>query len=384
MLFGQTVTKNKHTVPFSFEITHKDNKTNARVGKIKTRRGVINTPVFMPVGTQGTVKTMTPDELREIGTQIILSNVYHLSLRPGSDLIEKAGGLHKFINWQGPILTDSGGYQVFSLAKLRKIGEEGVEFQSHFDGSKYFFSPESVIKAQEWFDADIIMPLDECVPYPTTYEYAKASTKLTCLWAERSKKMHTGPQALFGIVQGSFYPDLRKECCEKLSGLDFSGYALGGLSVGENSEVREQTIKESVPLLVKDRPKYLMGIGTPRDILSSVESGADMFDCVLPTRNARNGCLFSHNGRINITNSRYRNSFSPIDDKCSCYVCRNYTKAYLHHLFRCKEILALRLNTWHNLCFYYSFMEETRKSILEGTFSEYKKKFLSEYNRHNP
>ncbi len=369
---------------FSFEVIHKDTKTSARVGKLITSNGTIDTPVFMPVGTQGTIKTMSSEELQEIGIQIVLVNAYHLSLRPGSEVVEKAGGLHKFMHWQRPLLTDSGGYQVFSLAKLRQISEDGVEFQSHFDGSRHFFSPEDVIKSQEHFGADIIMPLDECTPYPCSYEYARSSMKLTCLWAEKSKAVHeNGEQALFGIVQGNFYHDLRKVCCETLVKLNFSGYALGGLSVGEDRAMRQEIVEKTIPFLPEDKPRYLMGVGEPEDIFLSVEAGVDMFDCVLPTRNARNGCIFTHNGRISIKSGRYKDEFVPLDDKCDCYVCRNYTRAYLHHLLRCNEILGLRLNTWHNLHFYNSLMEEIRENILQDTFAEYKERFLSKYSSKN-
>ncbi len=369
---------------FSFEIVHSDTKKKARVGKLTTPHGTIDTPVFMPVGTQGTVKTMSTEELQEIGIQIVLSNAYHLSLRPGSEVIKKAGGLHKFMHWRGPILTDSGGYQVFSMAKLRDVSEEGVEFQSHFDGSRHFFTPEDVVKLQEHFGADIIMPLDECTPYPCSYEYARSSMKLTCLWAERSKAVHeNGKQVLFGVIQGNFYHDLRKDCCESLLKLDFPGYALGGLSVGEGKEMRQEIVEGTIPFLPEDKPRYLMGVGEPEDIVLSVEAGVDMFDCVLPTRNARNGCIFTHNGRISIKSGKYKDDFLPLDDRCNCYVCRNYTRAYLHHLFRCNEILSLRLNTWHNLHFYNSLMEEIRESILQDRFSQYKEGFLSRYGSND-
>lgn len=365
---------------FKFEVVHKDRKTNARTGRMETRHGTVSTPVFMPVGTQGTVKTMSPEELEKIGVPIILANAYHLSLRPGSELIKEAGGLHEFMHWDHPILTDSGGYQVFSLAKLRQVCDEGVQFQSHFDGSRHFFKPEDVIKLQEALNADIIMPLDECAPYPSTYEHARSAMELTCLWAKRSEAAHSGEQTLFGIIQGNFYSDLRRECCEKLSELDFQGYALGGLSVGEDRRTRQKIVEETLPFLSEDKPRYSMGIGEPEDILLNIEAGVDMFDCVLPTRNARNGCIFTYNGRFSIRNAKNKSDFTPPDDTCDCYVCRNYTKAYLHHLFRCNEILGLRLNTWHNLHFYNSFMHKIKESILADTFSEYKQQFLYTYN----
>lgn len=369
---------------FEFQLLHKDKETGARAGRIFTSHGVIDTPVFMPVGTQAAVKTMSPDELKEIGVRIILANTYHLSLRPGSGIIKKAGGLHKFMNWDRAVLTDSGGYQVFSLAKLRKVNEKGVEFQSHIDGSKHFFTPERVIEIQEDMGADIIMPLDECTPYPCTYEYAKNSTKLTSLWAEKSKAAHRdNGQALFGIIQGNFYPDLRKESFRAVTELDFPGYAVGGVSVGEDRSMRNEVMEKTVPFLPESKPRYLMGVGDPEDLFSGVENGVDMFDCVLPTRNARNGSIFTHKGRMSIRSSKNREVFSPLDDECDCYVCKNYTRAYLHHIFRCGEILALRLNTWHNLYFIGKFMAEIRKSILENRFSKYRDEFIRGFRKEN-
>ncbi len=367
---------------FEFQLLHKDKETGARAGRIFTSHGVIDTPVFMPVGTQAAVKTMSPDELKKIGVRIILANTYHLSLRPGSGIIKKAGGLHKFMSWDRAVLTDSGGYQVFSLAKLRKVNEKGVEFQSHIDGSKHFFTPESIIEIQEDMGADIIMPLDECMAYPCTYEYAKNSTRITSLWAKKSKAAHRdNGQALFGIIQGNFYPDLRKESCRAITELDFSGYAIGGVSVGEDRSMCNEVIEGTVPFLPEGKPRYLMGVGDPEDLFSGVEKGMDMFDCVLPTRNARNGSIFTHKGRMSIRSSKNREVFAPLDDECDCYVCKNYTRAYLHHIFRCGEILALRLNTWHNLYFIGKLMAEIRKSILENRFSKYRDEFIKGFRK---
>jgi queuine tRNA-ribosyltransferase len=365
---------------FSFEIIHRDKTTGARVGRITTSHGIIDTPVFMPVGTQGTVKTMTPEELGEIGVQAVLANTYHLSLRPGYPIIEAAGGLHRFMHWDRPILTDSGGYQIFSMAKLRQVSEDGVEFQSHFDGSRRFFTPGDIVRTQEILGTDIMMVLDECTPYPCSYEDARKSMKLTYLWAKKSKAAYkSNGQALFGIVQGNFYPDLREESSRALVELDFHGYAIGGVSVGEDRSMRQKVVDETVAFLPEGKPRYLMGVGDPEDIVGTVERGIDMFDCVLPTRNARNGCIFTRNGRMSIRNSKYRDQFVPLDEKCDCYTCRNYTMAYLHHLFRCSEILGLRLNTWHNLHFINSLMKEMRESILQDRFAEYKQEFLRGY-----
>lgn len=360
-----------------FEISKKDDTSHARVGKLYTSHGVIDTPVFMPVGTQGTVKTFTPAELTEIGVSIMLSNVYHLYLRPGMDVIKKAGGLHKFINWDRPILTDSGGFQIFSLAKFRRITEEGVEFQSHIDGSVHFFTPEKVIEAQNILGSDIIMPLDECTPYPCDYDYACNSIGLTIKWLIQSVKIHKKMgQSLFGIVQGSVFPELRLQCIERFAELDLPGYAVGGLSVGEPVEQMHEIIAFTVPKLPEEKPRYLMGSGTPIDIIHSIEHGVDMFDCVLPTRNARTGTAFTSTGRLVIRNADCKEDFSPLDPECSCYTCKNYSRAYIRHLLNAEEILGLRLVSYHNVYFFIKLLENIRKAISEDRFQEIKKVIL--------
>lgn len=361
-----------------FEIVKKDTSSQARQGKLHTPHGTIDTPVFMPVGTQGTVKTFTPAELAEIGVSIILSNVYHLYLRPGIDVIEKAGGLHRFINWHRPILTDSGGYQIFSLAKFRKIKDEGVEFQSHIDGSVHFFTPEKVMEAQNILGSDIIMPLDECTPYPCDYDYACNSLELTIKWLFQSIKIHKKiDQSLFGIVQGSVFKELREQCVERLVELDLPGYAVGGLSVGEPVGQMHEIIAFTVPKLPEEKPRYLMGSGTPIDIIHSIENGVDMFDCVLPTRNARTGTAFTSTGRLVIRNADYKEDFSPLDPECSCYTCKNYSRAYIRHLLNAEEILGLRLVSYHNVYFFIKLLEDIRKAISEDRFQEMKKSILT-------
>jgi queuine tRNA-ribosyltransferase len=338
---------------FEFELIKESSECKARLGKIHTNHGDIETPIFMPVGTKATVKAMTPEELKDIEAQIILGNTYHLYLRPGHDLIEEAGGLHKFMNWDRPILTDSGGFQVFSLGNLRKITEEGVEFRSHVDGSKHFISPEKSMEIQNSLGSDIMMAFDECVPYPATYEYAKNSMERTTRWAKRCKEYHknTENQALFGIVQGSMYEDLRKESVKQLTELDFPGYGIGGLSVGEPRDLMCEVMDYTVELLPKDKPRYLMGVGSPDYLFEAVERGIDMADCVLPTRMARNGAFITSKGQVTIKNAKYKRDFSPIDSNCNCYTCRNYSKAYMRHLFNENEILGARLATIHNLFF---------------------------------
>lgn len=361
---------------FAFEIIKEDNQTRARLGKMKTAHGEINTPVFMPVGTQAVVKTLTPEDLLEIGAEIILSNTYHLYLRPGDELIADLGGLHKFMHWDYPILTDSGGFQVFSLGKLRKISDEGVTFQSHIDGAKHFISPEKAIKIQENLGADIIMCFDECTPYPSTYDYTLDSMELTSLWAGRCKEAHSREdQALFGIVQGGMFKDLRTKSAEDLIEIGFDGYAIGGVSVGEAKPLMYDITEHTVQYLPKDKPHYLMGVGTPEDIVEGVGLGIDMFDCVMPTRNARNGTLFTSFGKVVIRHAKYAQDNQPIDPTCSCYTCRNYSRAYLRHLFMAKEITVLRLNTIHNLYFYISLIKNIRKAIKEDRFLEFKKEF---------
>lgn len=381
----------------SFELIKKDSATNARVGRITTQRGIINTPVFMPVGTQGTVKAMLPEELKELGVEIILSNTYHLYLRPGHDLIKELGGLHKFMHWDGPILTDSGGYQVFSHAKIRKIKEEGVYFQSHIDGLSHFISPEKAIEIQEALGSDIIMCLDECTPYPSTYEYTLESMELTHRWARRCKERQgqgSGVRGhglgensplvpkplplaplLFGIIQGGMFEDLRKRSAEEIVNIGFDGYAIGGLSVGEENELMYKIVDAATPNLPEDKPRYLMGVGTPEDLVECVGRGIDMFDCVMPTRSARNGLLFTSKGKLVIKNSQFANDPKPIDENCGCYTCKNYSLGYLRHVYMANEIIASRLNTIHNLYYYINLMKEIRQAILENRYKEFRKEF---------
>ena len=337
----------------TYELLHVDKNSGARRGVIHTPHGDIQTPVFMPVGTQATVKSVTPEELKEIEAQIILANTYHLYLRPGSKLIKEAGRLHEFMHWDRPILTDSGGFQVFSLGPLRNITEEGVEFKSYLDGSKHFLSPESVMEIENDLGADIIMAFDECCPYPSTYEYTKQSMERTTRWAERCKKAHAREEAqgLFGIVQGGFYKDLRKQSVEDLIKLDFPGYAIGGISVGEPKEKFLEILQYTAPLLPKNKPRYLMGVGTPDYLIESALAGIDMCDCVLPTRIARNGTAMTWQGKKVIRNATYEKDFTTLDEECDCYACKNYTKAYIHHLIKNKEILGVRLLSTHNLRF---------------------------------
>lgn len=356
-----------------FEILEKDK--NARAGLIKTEKGNINTPAFMPVGTQATVKAMSPDELKEIGAEIILCNTYHLYLRPGHEIIHSIGGLHRFMNWGGPILTDSGGFQVFSLSALRKIDDNGVHFKSHLDGSMHFIGPDKAMEIQSRLGSDIAMVFDECTPYPVSYEYALKSLQLTTAWAKRCKELQRQGQALFGIVQGGISKELRKRSAEELIEIGFNGYAAGGLSVGEPKEAMHEIIDFIAPILPGDRPRYLMGIGDIRDVLVAVEAGFDMFDCVMPTRNARNGTLFTSMGRISIKREEYKSDNSPLDPDCNCYTCRNFSRAYLRHLFLAKEILSMRLNTLHNLYFYLDFFRKMREAIGSGTLREFKRKW---------
>ncbi len=358
---------------FKFDLTHKSSNTNARCGIIQTPHGVVETPIFMPVGTLATVKFLSPEEIKEIGSGIILSNTYHLWLRPGADIVEKAGGVQKFMNYNGPMLTDSGGFQVFSLSKHRKIEEEGVTFRSHLNGDKLFLSPEKSIQLQNQIGADIIMSFDECIPYPAEYKYAKNSVERTIRWAKRGKDVHKKEdQALFGIVQGGEYEDLREHCAKSLVEMDFDGYSIGGTSVGEDKETMYKMIDLSIKHLPENKPRYLMGVGAVNDLLEGVERGVDMFDCVLPTRIARHGTLMTSNGRINIKKAIYKEDFSPLDEKCDCYTCRNFTKAYLNHLFRSNEGLGDRLCSIHNLRYLLNLMEGIRKSIKEDRFKEFK------------
>ncbi|MFH1784447.1 MAG: tRNA guanosine(34) transglycosylase Tgt [bacterium] len=370
----------------SFKLIKKDKQTKARLGELSTPHGEIKTPVFMPVGTQATVKTLTPEDLKSIGVEIILSNVYHLYLRPGDELIKQAGGLHSFMHWDRPILTDSGGYQVFSLAELRKIKEDHVEFRSHIDGSNHILSPEKVIDIQSNLGSDIMMCLDECIPYPCERDYAKEALERTLRWAERSKEAfikkgkNVDAQLLFGITQGGVYSDLRRRSAEGTIDIGFDGYAIGGLSVGEPKDVMLEVLDEHVEILPEDKPRYLMGIGTPVDLWECIECGIDMFDCVMPTRNARNGQVFTSQGRLTIKNAKYKRDFGPLDEACKCYTCKNYTRSYLQHLFNANEILALRLNTLHNLSFMVELISKIRLAIKNNIFIEEKKKFLDTYN----
>ncbi|MCK9444625.1 MAG: tRNA guanosine(34) transglycosylase Tgt [Tissierellaceae bacterium] len=364
-----------------FELLKEAKDSKARLGKLHTPHGVVETPIFMPVGTRGTVKAMTPEEVRDLGAQIILSNTYHLYLKPGHELIKEAGGLHKFMNWNGPILTDSGGFQVFSLGDLRKIKEEGVEFRSHIDGSTHFISPEKSIEIQNALGSDIMMSFDECTPYPASYEYSKESMERTTRWAKRCKDYHKNwdSQGLFGIVQGGMYKDLREKSAKDLVELDFPGYAVGGLSVGEPKELMCEILEHTTPFLPKNKPRYLMGVGTPDYLFEAVEKGIDMADCVLPTRIARNGTVLTSSGRLVIRNAKYSKDFSKLDSECSCYTCSNYSRAYIRHLFNVNEILGARLATIHNLHFLIDLMENIRKSIKEDRFMEYKSEFYEKY-----
>ncbi len=367
---------------FGFELIETCKDTGARAGVLHTPHGDIETPVYMPVGTNATVKAMTPESLKEIGAQIILSNTYHLYLRPGHELVYEAGGLHRFMNWDRPILTDSGGYQVFSLGALRKISEDGVVFQSHIDGSRHMLTPEKAVEIQNALGADIIMAFDECCPYPAEHEYAKRSMEMTHRWAQRCKDAHKREdQALFGIVQGSVFPDLRKESARFIDSLDFPGNAIGGLSVGEPLEDMYSILDIVVPLLSPNKPRYLMGVGTPDCLLEGVSRGIDMFDCVVQTRNARNATLFTSNGRMNILNKQYERDLSPPDENCTCYVCKNYSRAYLRHLFKAKEILGAVFATWHNLRYSIDLMEKAREAIIEKRFAQYKEEKLKSLDK---
>jgi queuine tRNA-ribosyltransferase len=368
-----------------FSLTGIDKNSKARAGVLETAHGKIETPIFMPVGTQGTVKSLTPKMLTEdVGAQIILGNTYHLYLRPGTDILEKSGGLHKFMNWDKPILTDSGGFQVFSLSELRKLKSDGVEFTSHLDGSKHFFSPEKVISIERSIGSDIMMPLDECTPYPCDYDYAKKSKELTSAWAilnkeafEKSVPLYGYEQALFGIIQGSVYKDLREASASDLINLDFDGYSIGGLAVGEPAETMYELVDFTTDIIPEHKPRYLMGVGRPENILEAIERGVDMFDCVMPTRNARNAYLFTWDGIVTIRNAVYKDDFRPVDSTCDCYTCQNFSRAYLRHLFKANEILALELATIHNLHFYLNLVKTAREKILESSFSEWKNKVIN-------
>ncbi|AMA72155.1 MULTISPECIES: tRNA guanosine(34) transglycosylase Tgt [Aneurinibacillus] len=364
-----------------YELIKTCKQTGARLGKLHTPHGTIDTPVFMPVGTLATVKTMTPEELKEMNAQIILSNTYHLFLRPGHELVAEAGGLHSFMNWDRAILTDSGGFQVFSLSNLREIDEEGVAFRSHLSGEKLFISPEKATEIQNALGADIIMAFDECAPYPAEREYVRPSMERTTRWAERCLKAHKRPhdQALFGIVQGGMYRDLREQSARDITSLDFPGYAIGGLSVGEPHQLMYEVLDYTVPLLPANKPRYLMGVGSPDALIEGAMRGIDMFDCVLPTRIARNGTCMTSEGRLVIRNAKYARDFTPLDPNCDCYTCRNYTRAYIRHLIRCDEILGVRLTTYHNLYFLLNLMKQVRQAIMEDRLRDFRDEFFAKY-----
>ena len=370
---------------FEFELLKESKDSKARLGKLHTPHGDIETPIFMPVGTRATVKAMTPEEVRDLGAQIILSNTYHLYLKPGHDLIKEAGGLHKFMNWHGPILTDSGGFQVFSLGSLRKITEEGVEFRSHIDGSKHMLSPEKSIEIQNALGSDIMMSFDECTPYPATYDYVKKSMERTTRWARRCKDYHKDwdKQALFGIIQGGMYKDLREISAKDIVDLDFPGYAVGGLSVGEPLDLMCDVLDHTTEFMPKDKPRYLMGVGTPDYLFEAVIRGIDMADCVLPTRIARNGTVMTSHGKLVIRNAKYARDFTALDPECDCYACKNYSRAYIRHLFNVDEILGARLASTHNLYFLIKLMENIRKAIKEDNLLEYKNEFYKKYGYIN-
>lgn len=370
----------------TFELIKTCKQSGARLGKVHTPHGSFDTPIFMPVGTLATVKTMTPEELKAIDAQIILSNTYHLWLRPGEDIVKEAGGLHKFMNWDRPILTDSGGFQVFSLSDMREITEEGVHFRNHLSGEKLFFSPEIAMQVQNDLGPDIMMALDECPPYPASKTYMEQSVNRTSRWAERCLKAHKNPdtQALFGIVQGGEYIDLRKQSVKDLISLDFPGYAIGGLSVGEPKEIMYHVLEETTPLLPDDKPRYLMGVGSPDALIEGAIRGVDMFDSVLPTRIARNGTCMTSEGRLVVRNAQYARDFSPLDKNCDCYTCRNYSRAYIRHLIHTNEILGFRLTTYHNLYFLLKLMEQVREAIKEDRLLDFKEQFFEQYGFNDP
>jgi queuine tRNA-ribosyltransferase len=373
-----------------FKITAKDKNSKARCGVLKTAHGEVKTPIFMPVGTLAAVKSLTPKEIRDCGAQMILANTYHLYLRPRVEIIRKTGGLHEFMSWDGSILTDSGGFQVFSLARLRKVEDSGVEFRSHIDGSKHFLTPEKVMEIQFALGSDVVVPLDECLPYPVEKNIVEKSVKRTTNWALRSKEhlevmrqksMGAKQQLLFGIIQGSTYPQLRKEAALRLLEIGFDGYCLGGLSVGEPLELAYGIIEETVGCMDENKPRYLMGVGMPVDLLECVERGIDLFDCVLPTRLGRNGAAFTGYGRINLKNSKFSSDYKPIEEGCECYACKNFTRAYIRHLLYVREMLASRLVSLHNIHFYVNLMGNIREAISDNKFKEFKKSFLGKYHR---
>ena len=370
-----------------YRLIKKDKHTGARLGELITPHGTFPTPMFMPVGTLATVKTMSPEELKEMGAGVILSNTYHLWLRPGEDLVEEAGGLHKFMNWDQPILTDSGGFQVFSLSDMRKIEEEGVHFRNHLNGSKMFLSPEKAINIQNKLGSDIMMSFDECPPYFETYDYIKASVERTSRWAERGLKAHQNPdwQGLFGIVQGAGFKKLRQQSARDLVSMDFPGYSVGGLSVGESKEEMNRVLEMTTPFLPENKPRYLMGVGTADSLIDGVMRGIDMFDCVLPTRIGRNGTCMTSHGRLVVKNAQYTHDFGPLDDECNCYVCRNYTRAYIRHLLHVNETFGIRLTSYHNLYFLIHLMHDMRQAILDDQVLEFREMVFEKYgfNKEN-
>ncbi|KJJ85255.1 queuine tRNA-ribosyltransferase [Candidatus Omnitrophus magneticus] len=388
--FAARLTRDKNDCPMEdilnknfFVIDHKSSSSKARAGRALTAHGEFLTPVFMPVATQATVKSLSSEELENAGVNMIISNAYHLFMRPGGDIIKKAGGLHKFMNWTRPITTDSGGFQVFSLALLRKIHNEGVEFRSHLDGTSHFFTPENIVDFQLVLDSDILMPLDECVKYPADEKYVEKSVDITCAWAKKSKDRFNEIQNnsfLFGIIQGSTYHNLRKKCANFLVELNMDGYALGGIGVGEGRELMDEITDYTCAILPENKIRYLMGVGTPSDILSAISRGVDMFDCVVPTRNARNGQAFTFDGELQLRNANFKEDFNPIEKDCACNACKNYSRAYIRHLFNTGEILAIRLITEHNIFFYAKLMNSAREAILRDNFEIYKKDFLTRFN----
>lgn len=373
--------------PIKYRLIKKEKHTGARLGELITPHGTFPTPMFMPVGTLATVKTMSPEELKEMGAGVILSNTYHLWLRPGDELIAEAGGLHKFMNWDQPILTDSGGFQVWSLADMRNIEEEGVHFRNHLNGEKLFLSPEKAINIQNNLGSDIMMSFDECPPFYESYDYVKKSIERTSRWAERGLKANRHPdrQGLFGIVQGAGFKDLRTQSAHDLVSMDFSGYSIGGLSVGESKQEMNEVLEYTTPLLPEDKPRYLMGVGTADSLIDGVIRGVDMFDCVLPTRIARNGTCMTHSGRLVVKNAKYAHDFRPIDEKCDCHVCRNYSRAYIRHLIKCNESFGMRLTSYHNLYFLLDVMRNVRQAIMDDNLLEFREAFFEEYgfNKEN-
>lgn len=370
----------------TYELIKTCKQTGARLGKVHTPHGSFDTPMFMPVGTLATVKTMSPEELKEIEAKIILSNTYHLWLRPGEDIIKEAGGLHQFMNWDRPILTDSGGFQVFSLSKIRDIHEEGVHFRNHISGEKLFLSPEKAMHIQNDLGSDIMMALDECPPYPASRDYMQSSVERTSRWAERCLEAHQNPstQGLFGIIQGGEYKEMRRQSVQDLASLDLPGYAIGGLSVGEPKDIMNSMLEYTTPLMPSNKPRYLMGVGSPDSLIDGAIRGIDMFDCVLPTRIARNGTCMTSNGRLVVRNAKYARDFTPIDENCDCHVCKNYTRAYIRHLIKCKETFGFRLTTYHNLHFLLKLMEQVRAAISEDRLGDFKEAFFEQYGFNQP